>query len=142
MTEARGDEDAPNALLYWNAQDLSNRVWAYGRLRAQASLAPPQVAAVRAVGRAALALGLRLLAPGLSNLLWAHARLAVPCADLSQAICSRQWREIWLLAAGSVQPGLGCHGARRTNGAEPVRCGGRVAAEVRRCRRLRPPAGE
>ena len=133
VTEALGDEDAPNALLYWNAQDLSNLAWAYGRLRAQASLAPPQVAAVRAVGRAALALGLRGFWPqGLSNLLWAHARLAVPCADLRQAICSEAVARDLAGFSSQEVSNLVWAATVLDGRMEPSLCGA-VAAWLRRC---------
>lgn len=72
----------------WNAQDLSNLAWAYGRLRTRASLGHQDLAALDAISRAALNLGLHKFRPqGLSNLLWAHAHLGVPCTELCASIC-------------------------------------------------------
>ena len=72
----------------WNAQDLSNLAWAYGRLRTRTSLRPQDRAALGTISRAALNLGLHRFRPqGLTNLLWALAHLNVSCAELSEAIC-------------------------------------------------------
>ena len=72
----------------WNAQDLSNLAWAYGRLRTRTSLRPQDRAALGTISRAALNLGLHRFRPqGLTNLLWALAHLNVSCAELSDAIC-------------------------------------------------------
>jgi hypothetical protein len=73
----------------WNAQDLSNLAWAYGRLRSGCSLGPQDLAALEAISTAALTLGLHGFWPqGLSNLLWAHASLGVRCDELCEAICN------------------------------------------------------